>query len=690
MRKFATPMRVMRALAAATLPTGMSVESKTVGLTRVINSSSTARAMRRFLHRSTLFNTKSKQSAHVSALRIFRCFDVCGNTSSYKPNGKCVSVEHSANVFSDLVNAASGLYTIFTAARQSVLDGTWPSSVPNTYAVKITLCKQLYKFDTALSEWRKDTSFELQEDTRNVLFNLCDATAVLCEGVRHATGSAIPSPFLHAKIVHFQEVSRQVEAKFLKAAVMFNGIEMLDRMKATYHNKNGSINTDVVALPLSQPLHNENYNDCNIDYNINEVETAEGLKMRDIVYSLSSHDTYTYEEVQHESVLDLAFQIKEPHLGRIDPYLQRVTKVYDEGCVFNMYFEIRAQPSYEAVPIYRHTILAVTRLRDHLQELDLHSHRDLVLRWLDIKRLKTSIKKGTLTWAYIISMLQISVYAMRYCVGSDVARVVLFKNRQHVVNSRRGLSPNSTLSCNNAERVLVSKPQAYLRLIHDTSNALRSSDRENTLDRTGDGSRFALDRDVYIHLKSRIKSISGANATHTTSELGILFCNVLVSITTELRKLDVSLANAEIQATRSCSMSMYIETEKIAMAQWFEKGLSMKNTLQWLKQHKESSMTRRIFSGYMSLIMSEASLQLDEMRYPELVVLDISYIHKARGTFYGQVALATVLVIVGQRLTEDGIPRNFINECLSLLSVHSEFIMFVFRLPTLSKRGLPR
>jgi hypothetical protein len=291
------------------------------------------------------------------------------------------------------------------------------------------------------------------------------------------------------------------------------------------------------------------------------------------------------------------------------------------------------------------------------------------------------IGTGAISWAYVISMLNMVVYAMRHCVGTDSARAVLYKNRSYEAASVR----SDTKSCTGVEGILLAKPRKYLQLLHNTyaARAKRSGGGSSCdgatgygLDQNGDCVWFALHHTPYSVLKQRIKDISYANSTHTAAELGSLFCDMLTAITDELCKLDVLLANAEIDATRSTSVSNVVVNEQRKVSVWFENGLGTTNTLAWLQKQHGPSMKQRVFGGFMSLIMGETSLSLEEINYPELVLLDISYIHTARGVFYGQVAQATVLVIIGQRLTDAGINGVSVNKCLTHLSIDPVFVAF--------------
>jgi hypothetical protein len=73
--------------------------------------------------------------------------------------------------------------------------------------------------------------------------------------------------------------------------------------------------------------------------------------------------------------------------------------------------------------------------------------------------------------------------------------------------------------------------------------------------------------------------------------------------------------------------------------------------------------------------MAPDSQKTAEVDYPELMILDIEYIQKARGDFYGNVAQATVLVIMGQRLTELGVSAKCIHSCLGRISMAPSFIL---------------
>lgn len=683
MRKFATPLKTLKVLVSATLPSSRTGASKGMSTmlghrqytTRVMGVS-TVRAMRRFINRAGLFHGMKDYSSHMSvfATRILRCFDVCGCTESYRPNGKCVSVEYSTKVFTDLVQAASTLEYLFTKARQRVLAQTSSTSPLYTSGERMELCTHLYKFDKALSVWRQDTSFELQERTRNVLFNIYDTVSVLHTGMAQSKLSCVPKPFIEARVLHYKQIAKTVERRFLNLTCMFNGSGMLEKMKALYHDQRQHSSDNVIAVSSVADL-----------ATVGEVVATSELEMKRVLHSLRSYDTYTADEVHHESVLDISFDIKHCHLGRDDVCIQGALRLYNQGRVDTMRLQMNATETHGGVRVYRCAMLAIVDLRDHLKELGLHSHSERVLSVLDVDRLKHMLDTGTLSWAYVVSILNMAIYAMRHCVGNKTAREVRYKKRSYDAMKEQLDNNNSTIltgiastnSCVNLEGVLLARPRAYSRLLRNT-NAMRLQQGgvRRVLDSNGDSMRFGLDRGPYVRLKQRIKDISNANNTHTEVELGSLFCDTLEAITDELCKLDVSLANADIDAVRSAGLSTAVVNEQKNVSQWFQSGLGVTNTLAWLQKQNGSSMAQRVFCGYMSLIMGETSLELDEMHYPEVVVLDISYIHKARGVFYGQVAQATILVIIGQRLADAGINGVSINKCLTLLSVEPTFVAF--------------
>jgi len=122
-------------------------------------------------------------------------------------------------------------------------------------------------------------------------------------------------------------------------------------------------------------------------------------------------------------------------------------------------------------------------------------------------------------------------------------------------------------------------------------------------------------------------------------------------------------------------------------------GLHTANTMKWLRSQDIAADTRAsaagtrhiyqntasvsnlVYRGYVSLVMDPDSHNIDEHDYPELLVLDIEYIQKARGMFFGQVAQATTLVIIGQRLTEAGVFGASISSCLGRISISPEFLL---------------
>jgi hypothetical protein len=148
-----------------------------------------------------------------------------------------------------------------------------------------------------------------------------------------------------------------------------------------------------------------------------------------------------------------------------------------------------------------------------------------------------------------------------------------------------------------------------------------------------------------------------------------------VELQTEMNSLDVLLSNAAVTCIRLQPRRDHILEER----RWFEQqgGLSTDNTLGWLEeaahraglQKKKKALqkadTRELVWGmYVALIMDPGSAEIQEDHYPELLVLDVAYIQRARAAFCGQVAQATTLVILGQRLSELGVSRDRIASVL--------------------------
>ena len=344
-------------------------------------------------------------------------------------------------------------------------------------------------------------------------------------------------------------------------------------------------------------------------------------------------------------------------------------------------------------------------------------------------------KKGVLSWSFVLRLLRTMIYAMRFSVGSDAARDILYKQRmgdreqEHYgivkKTGRQGVARVfSESSCAKEEQFFISKPRAYTRLMEDVAEASRGgsqfdlgdviksndgartmSGKNNTIFDTvasnGDASstggiKHALDEKTYADLMSMVHKVENADSTKSTRELGSIFCDIMFRITSTMDNLDVLLNNTTIAATQTSTMDVNIKKEQNLVAPWFVDGLGVHNTIEWLRSQvvenqkpsyhlpgvtsenlhdARSGISRLVYSAYVSMIMASTSQEIAEVDYPELVILDIEYIQKARGVFYGQVAQATVLVLIGQRLSQVGVSSNSIHVCMGGIALDPDFIL---------------
>ena len=661
MQTFAKRILVTRALVMATLPPsqhGVSAHLASLLGHKVFmirgGSAATIRCMRRFITHAGVFDLLKGHSSHSSvfATRLVRCFDICGNAASYGATGR------SQLAPSNLLEVAVGLCNIFADIRKRIVQSEWELCKTVQIGLKVALCRHLSKFDTELSVWYRENSTEFQAQTRRVLFNIYDTEALLRKGVYEATNCCVPKQFLQDESTRYLRQAQSVEKNFLRASTSFGGLEMLADMKVEYRKERGvSACSTITEQNKSQTLSVDGY-------------TSE-TQMRSILHNQCSSDSYSTEHIHHETVLETSFVVKYAHYGRDDSCIQNALRFFKEGCEYNMRIQIHCVDFYMGFHIYQPALEAMTQLHDHLKELYIHSHRDQILNRLDAVRWMKCLQAETVSWADVVNLLHMVVWAMRTCLGTDEVRVVLYNERVRIARHVTSSTKRASNSCTGTARV---KPVAYMHL----KNSVQQ-DRAWMSGEQVDSARFALDNDVYNRLRNRVQALSGAEHSHSTPELGVLFAETLFCIKDELCKLDISIANASLQQIRSSSYATNVEIEYNAVQSWFDDGLSTTNTLAWLHQNagvSTDSCTQWVFRGYLALIMDKESLYLDEMRYPETVILDIPYIHTARGGFFGKVAQATVLVIVGHRLAEMDIAGPNINECLQCLASEPAFVEF--------------
>ena len=84
-----------------------------------------------------------------------------------------------------------------------------------------------------------------------------------------------------------------------------------------------------------------------------------------------------------------------------------------------------------------------------------------------------------------------------------------------------------------------------------------------------DSPLFALDHQTYLSLRNRVSQLSGAEHSHSTTELAGLLADMLACIRDELSNLDILIANASIQEIRLSSRADNVETERQSVNGWF-------------------------------------------------------------------------------------------------------------------------
>ncbi|KAJ1467261.1 hypothetical protein T484DRAFT_1859369 [Baffinella frigidus] len=566
------------------------------------------------------------------------------------------------HICQELQRTAQQLCTLFSELRHRavvqppgyyVYDAAAAAVAQQQTSTQRALCVHLQSFEVALSAWHRANSGQLQQRTQRVLFNVYDAETVMRKGVQDAVGCCVRKPFLQQQAQCFMHKARALETKFLGVTSMFGGVEMLQKMKTAYNEERRRHGEQAATSTTTSTSTSTTTSTTTSSTATRREETTSTAQMRRILHKQHALDSYSTEGVHHESSLDESFQLKYPNFGRDNKCLRQAMEIIETGRNSNLRLQMCGNDTQNGIPVYRHALVVVMELRTHLQAMGLHTHRELVLDWLHVDRWKTSLDIGDMTWADVVGVLNTVVYAMRYCVGTDVAGTVLYTQRvaKHMAAGRgpqdaRGMNVYAaTESCTKSERVLVSKPRAYARMLSNGSRKYRAAadtgfleravslGMENVIcDQYGESPRFALGYETYIRLRQSVKSVSTAHQPNTTAQLGVIFCDIVQSIMEELQLLDVSLANATIEATRASSMGVLVETERKSVASWFDRGgPGTANTEDWMRCHTDVSIVATVFNGYISLIMDETSSQIEDIDYPELVILDMEYIpHSAR------------------------------------------------------------
>ena len=695
MRRYAKVGSTTRTLALATMSpsvTGASVElSQTMGhyayMARVA-SGDTVRAMRRFMRCSGLFyamvSTATATHASVLASRLLQCFDVCGCPASWSP---AKSTRNSNSV--EILASATMLSAKFSEARHAIIreEARGGARCVETQAgargeTQADLSPLLSTFESAMSAWCRENSAELKHRVQLTLFNLYDVEAVLRKGYEDSLGCCVCKPYLLAEAERYRWHATLVEKKFLKACRTSGGIEMLQEIHENYRASTG---VGSATLTLGAPTATATATTVK--------KTKSEQEMHLILGEVRSYDSYSIESVIHEAVLSPTFYIKFAHLGRDDACINDANRLFEKGRDANLRTQLQWYGISSTSPVYRNALTSISHVRDHLEELEIHSHRELIFDWLDATKWKRSLDNGTMSWNDTLGVLYMIIFAMRFCVGSNASRAVLYSRRvaqrfQDTVATERSQDPggvSTPSTCSNAELGLLTKSKTYRTAAAYRGRRDRRKSTKYHDDSRHDNPKYALDRGTYLRLNKQVNDLVGFETSHSTAQLGGVFCDTLMCIMEQLRRLDVSLANAYIYSVRLRSMTKHISTEQTSFAMWFSGGLGTRNTLAWLLQNERERrtvsaslnprlITRLVFDGYISLITDKDSHLLEEVDYPELVILDIPYIHKTRGIFYGQVAQATVLVIVGQRLTEAGVAAGDIHQSLQRVAGSVAFV----------------
>jgi hypothetical protein len=697
MTRAARRSETLRAVASATLPPAVSGASVAFaqrlghhGFTPVMTARRTIRAMQRFVGFSGLCDHRSFGTTQNAALRLLRCFDVCANNATYS------TAAISDSTAAELRASAAALCETFDAARGRIL----------RTQVRATACEQqqletrVTRFNVAMTVWHTENCVAFRKRVRVVLFNLYDVEAVLREGAATNEGCGVRKPFLLQGAENMLRSSYDVSTKFLSRTSTFGGSSMLQDMDREYATSSYA-GRQQGWLEGRQQQHAQQDHEqrarqdrqrqhprlrprlpAHASACTTTTDPAAVPAISRVLASTRTSDKYDMGEVHHESVVDPAFQLTRAHLGRDDPCLAEASLVYDQGREANLRLQLEAGAATAAGPSYRHLLITIVQVREHLMDMEVYQCRGLLEDKLDDVAWKRSIDAGTLQWGDASSLLQTVLDFMRYCVGSESARAVIYRDRKR--QARRAARAASTaVSCHDAQLVMVSKTKLYDRMARRSANKMHVSALEQlherrhraapaAEDRREDRRCHALDHKTFAHFNNRIEEFTAACKTtgRTTSAIFGEFIVLLVALQAEMNSLDVLLSNAAVTCIRMQSRRENILEER----RWFEqRGLCAHNTLAWLQkavhrvgvQETSPADTRElVWHTYVALIMDPGSAEVQEEHYPELLVLDIAYIQRARAAFHGQVAQAATLVILGQRLTELGGSRDSIASVL--------------------------
>jgi hypothetical protein len=639
--------------------------------------------MRRFVCYNGLFdpNVFAPVQSWTFSGYLLICFDICGNSHEYARGGE------SGPSFLGMVQAATLLCKSFSDHRSRVVDRQGPS--PASIAVlSRALHTQYTEFITALGAWHRATSGDFKARSRASLFNMYDTQEGLRKGIRENEGCCVRKPYIQTALDAYAASTRTLEEQFLSNAATFDGAYLLDEIKDEYLLMRGK-----AAPPLSVPT----------TTTAGVSPGASGASvMHTIVNELRSTGVYTAETIHHESVLDMSFRVKWSHRRFDDPCMLTASCGLDAGYVECM--RRRMHSSGNTGPLYRYVQLLIQHIRLHLESIGIHCKRGKILGCLSDARWQSLVETGDVEWCDVYQMLKTTTQAVQCSVGSEKARLVLYKQRvaerftaktaATALGSRLGGGNGGAHEpCSDVARGVTGTPRLYApncdswtRRNHAAINSRGSA--FNVLDKYPDSPGFCLHPREYVNLVNKVVHVFEADKTCTPCELASTTIDILVDISNILSTLDVSLANAEISVTRSHTWADNVDTERVSFDGWFARGLRTDHTLAWLQSElgrnsNNSSSTsallsamdvhRIVFNSYVSLITGDGGLELEEEKYPELLLLDIAYIQAARSAFYGQVIQAAVLVVVGKRLTEMHVPVYTTKCCLDRLSKDATF-----------------
>ena len=694
--------RTLWVVTAETLPpavTGASMELAEAlghhGYTPVMTARRTIRAMQRFVGFSGLCDHGSFTATQNAAQRLLRCFDVCANSAAYS------SAEISAPTARELRASAAVLRVTFEAARQRVL----ATQVRATAAEQQELESLVTRFNGAMKAWHMENSVAFTKRVRLVLFNLYDVEAVLRAGAAANEGCCVRKPFLAQGAEGMRKSSWDIGAKFLSRTSTFGGLDMLRKIDREYGESHGGhawlerrlreqqeqVQEYEQRREKQELRHRHRHQRARQARRFDGGDAAcapAGSTMASVLALTRASDQYEMCEVHHESVLDPAFQIARPHLRRDDACLAEASTLRDKGREANLRLQMEAGARTAGGPSYRHLLIAVSHIRDHFEDMGVYKCKEVLFGVLDDAKWKRITDAGTMTWADASDMLHTILDFMRYCVGSEEARAVLHRDRRRAARLAAASLPGPPVTCQNAQLTMLSKTGFYRRMVRRSEKRLEVYGLERLQEhqggsrrRSGSGSAHAdsrchaLDHETFAHLNSLVEAFTAAQQRKSAPELFGEFIGLLVRLEGEMQALDVLLSNATIACFREQPTREWVLEERVFVAPWFDGGLGTANTLAWLQgaalrvgphgAQQPEYMSNLAWDVYVAVIMDAGAAEVGEERYPELLVLDIAYLQRARGAFYGHVAQATTLVLFGQRLTEQGASPGAIERVLA-------------------------